>query len=155
MRKPLSVLAAAALAGTMVVTLSGTAFAAGNGGSAKPVKVTTCQVKSATAGITAAMALYLAGIPAGGSPATALKYIDQGSKIAASYQASQQVDTAAGLTSATQLTQPTAVKVKCNGKTKANFQYSIFLKDKTTGTTTAPLTTASGDALIKNGHWYV
>ena len=157
MRKPLSVLAVIALTGTMTVALAGTAGAKGGGGSTttttpKVAKVTTCQVKTAQQGITQAMTAFLTG----GSPAVSMKYIDQGSKIGQSYQESKDADTAAGLTSPSKPTYPTGVKAQCVGKTKANFTYDLYIKDLTTGTTTAPLgLNESGNALIKKGVWYV
>ena len=151
MRKPLSVLAVIALTGTMTVALAGTAGAKG-GGTPKVPKVTSCQVKTAQLGITQAMTAFLTG----GTPAVSMKYIDQGAKIGAAYQASKDADTAAGLTSPTKPTYPTGVKAQCVGKTKANFTYDLYLKDLTTGTTTAPLgLNESGNALIKKGVWYV
>ena len=155
MRKPLSVLAVIALTGTMTVALTGTAVAKGGGGSKstpKVPKVTSCQVKTAQLGITQAMTAFLTG----GAVTVAMKYIDQGAKIGAAYESSKAADTAAGLTSPTKPTYPISVKAQCTGKTKANFTYDLYLKDLTTGTTTAPLgLNASGNALIKKGVWYV
>lgn len=154
MRKPLSMLAVIALTGTMTVALTGTAFAKGGGGSSTPKvpKVTSCQTKTATLGITQAMTAFLSG----GSAAASMKYVDQGAKIGPSYVASQAADTAAGLTSPTKPTYPTGVKVQCTGKTKANFTYDLYIKDLTTGTTGAPLgLSENGDALIKKGVWYI
>jgi hypothetical protein len=153
MRKPLSVLAVIGLTGTMTVALTGTAFAAGTTTTTAPkiAKVTKCQTKTATPGITRALMSFLTG----GNAAAAMKYVDQGSKIGTSYEQSQAADTAAGLTSPQKPTLPEAVKVQCTGATKANFSYSLYFKDLTTGTTTAPLTTASGDALIKKGVWFI
>jgi len=157
MRKPLSVLAVIALTGTMTVALAGTAGAKGGGGSTttttpKPVKVTKCQTKTATQGITTAMTAFLTS----GNATGAMKYIDQGSKIAASYSQSQAADTAAGLTSPTKPSYPTGIKVQCTSKTAANFTFDLYVKDLTTGTTTAPLgLSENGNALIKKGTWYV
>jgi hypothetical protein len=154
MKKSVAVLAVAVLAGTMSAALAGPAGAKGGGGSTTTTtapKVTKCVTKTATQGITQAMNSFLSG-----NPAIAMKYIDQGAKIGASYQLSEQLDTAAGLTSATKLTLPINVKVTCKGSTKANFQYDLYMKDTTTGTTTPPLgLNQGGDALIKKGVWYV
>ncbi len=114
-------------------------------------KVTTCTKTTALKGITAAMDDFLSG-----NSAIAFTYVDQGAKIAPSYALSEQLDTAAGLTSPQTLTLPTQVTVKCTGKNKLTFTYGLYLKDKTTSTTGPPLgITEAGDALIEHGHWYI
>jgi hypothetical protein len=152
MKKSVAVLAVAVLAGTMSAALAGPAGAKSSPTTTTTVpKVTKCSSKTAVAGLTRAMNSFLSG-----NPAIAMKYIDQGDKIGASYQLSEQLDTAAGLTSATKMTLPINIKVTCTGATKANFQYDLYMKDTTTGTTTPPLgINQSGDALIKKGVWYV
>ena len=150
MKKAVAVLAVAVLAGTTSAVLAGPAGAKGTTPTTVP-KVTKCQTKTAVAGITQAMSSFLSG-----NPAIAMKYIDQGDKIGASYQLSEQLDTAAGLTSATKTTHPVSIKVTCKGSTKANFTYDLYMLDTTTGTTTPPLgLNQGGDALIKKGVWYV
>jgi hypothetical protein len=153
MKKSVAVLAVAVLAGTMGAALAGPAGAKGGGGTKTTTvrKVTKCVTKTAVAGITQAMNAFLSG-----DPTIAMKYVDQGAKIGASYQLSEQLDTAAGLTSATKLTLPINVKATCTGSTKANFTYDLYMKDKTTATTTAPLgLNEAGNALIKKGVWYI
>ena len=119
--------------------------------SPKSPKVTTCSAKTALQGITVAMDDFLSG-----NAAIFATYVDQGAKIGPSYTLSEQLDTAAGLTSPTMLTLPTQLKVKCNGKTTATFSYGLYLKDKTTSTTGPPLgITEAGDALIEHGHWFI
>ena len=150
MKKSVAVLAVAVLAGTMSAALAGPAGAKGTTPTTVP-KVTKCVSKTAVAGITQAMNDFLSG-----DPTIAMKYVDQGAKIGASYQLSEQLDTAAGLTSATKLTLPINVKATCKGATKANFTYDLYMKDKTTSTTTPPLgLNEAGDALIKKGVWYI
>jgi hypothetical protein len=152
MKKSVAVLAVAVLAGTVGTALAGPAGAKPGGSTTSTTvpKVTKCVSKTAVQGITQAMNAFLSG-----NQAIAMKYIDQGDKIGASYALSQQLDTAAGLTSATKLTLPVNIKVTCKG-TKANFSYDLYMKDTTTGTTTPPLgLNQGGDALIKKGVWYV
>jgi hypothetical protein len=150
MKKSVAVLAAAVLAGTMGAALAGPAGAKGTTPTTVP-KVTKCVTKTATAGITQAMTLVLAG-----DPTTAMKYVDQGAKLAASYNLSNQVDTQSGINNPAQLHLPTSIKVTCKGSTKANFTYDLFVKDKTTATTGPPLGLSfGGDALIKKGVWYI
>ena len=150
MKKSVAVLAVAMLAGTMSAALAGPAGAKGTTPTTVP-KVTKCVTKTAVAGITQAMNDFLSG-----DPTIAMKYVDQGAKIGASYQLSEQLDTAAGLTSATKATLPINIKATCKGSTKANFTYDLYMKDKTTSTTTPPLgLNEAGDALIKKGVWYI
>jgi hypothetical protein len=148
-------LGAAALGVTLALAAAVPAGAKGSGTTTtttpKSPKVTTCSTKTATQGITLAMDDFLSG-----NPAIFATYVDQGGKIGASYVLSQQLDTAAGLTSPTQLTLPTQLVVKCNGKHTATFSYGLYLKDKTTSTTGPPLgITEAGDALIVHGHWFI
>ncbi len=151
MRKILAVLAATALGATMAAAVAGPAGAKGTSPTKPVPKVTSCQTKTAIAGITQAMQAFLSG-----DPSIAMKYVDQGNLIGASYQLSEQLDTAAGLTSSTSLTLPTKIGVKCQGKTKATFTYDLYIKDKTTSTTGPPLgLNEAGDALIKKGVWYI
>ena len=158
MRKPISVLAALTLSGIMTVALTGTAVAKGGGGSTtsttvpKETKVTSCQAKSAQKDLTAALYVFLTG----GNATKSMQYIQNGSKIGQSYEQSQAADIAAGLTSASKPSLPTGVKVTCTSKTAANFTYDLYLKDLTTGTTTAPLgLNASGNAILKKGVWFI
>ena len=146
-------LGAAALGVAVALAAAAPAGAAGTTTTTTPKspKVTTCSTKTAVQGVTLAMDDFLSG-----DPSIAMKYVNQGALIGASYQLSEQLDTAAGLTSATSLTLPTKVGVKCEGKTKANFTYDLYIKDKTTSTTGPPLgLNEAGDALIVKGHWLI
>lgn len=154
MRKQwVAVLGTAALGAAMALAAAAPAGAAGTTTTTTPKspKVTTCSSKTALQGITVAMDDFLSG-----NANIFSTYVDQGAKIGPSYLLSEQLDTAAGLTSPTMLTLPIQVTVKCNGKHTATFTYGLYIKDKTTGTTGPPLgITEAGDALIKNGHWFI
>ncbi len=149
MKKSVAVLAVAVLAGTVGTALAGPAGAKSTPTTTVP-KVSKCQTKTAQAGITRSMTLVLTNAP------NATQYVDQGDKLAASYALSGQLDTAAGLNPPNQLHFPTKVTVTCKGSTKATFTYDLYVQDKTTSTTGAPLgLNFAGDALIKKGAWYV
>ena len=147
-------LAAAALGTVLALAAAVPAGAKGSGTTTtttpKSPKVTSCSVKTATQGITVAMNDFLSG-----NQAIAGTYVDQGAKIIPSYVLSSQLDAAAGLLPPHTVTLPTHVTVKCNGKNTATFTYGLYFKDLTTSTTGPPLETTGGDALIKNGHWFI
>jgi hypothetical protein len=146
MRKSIAAFAAVALGATMTVVA-----AAGTAGASAASKETKCSSSSAK-GIKKSWNQFL-GAP---TAAQKVKYVDQGAKIQDSVDKSNAAALAAGLTKPTQTNVSTSVTVTCNGKTKANFTFDLQFKDKTTGTTTPPLGLhQSGDAILKNGTWYI
>jgi len=148
-----TVLGTVALGAAIALAAAAPAGAAGTTTTTSPKspKVTTCSTKTAVQGITVAMDDFLSG-----NAAIFATYVDQAGKIGPSYLLSEQLDTAAGLTSPTMLTLPTMIQVKCNGKHTATFTYGLYIKDKTTSTTGPPLgITEAGDALIVHGHWFI
>ncbi|HEY6317164.1 MAG TPA: hypothetical protein VI462_04655 [Acidimicrobiia bacterium] len=156
MRKHWTAALGAAALGTVMALAAAVPAGAKGGGTTtttqpKSPKVTSCSTSTAKTGITVAMDDFLSG-----NSNLAFTYVDMGSKIAPSYALSEQLDTAAGLTSPTSITLPTMITVKCNGKHTLTFTYGLYLKDKTTSTTGAPLgITEAGDALIEHGHWFI
>ena len=154
MRKSLAVLAAVGLVATMAVAFAGPAGAKGSpgGGNKPPPKEKKCSAKTSSKGITFAFTQFLV------APAAAdkVKYVDNGAVLAQVVQQSAAAAAALGLTKPTQDTIPVSVKVQCTGKTAANFTFDLQFKDKTTGTTAAPLGLhQAGDAILKGGTWFI
>ncbi|HEV2311307.1 MAG TPA: hypothetical protein VGU73_12370 [Acidimicrobiia bacterium] len=156
MRKHWTAVLGAAVLGAALALAAAVPAGAKGGGSTSTTgvtspKVTSCSKSTALKGVTAAMDDFLSG-----NANIFSTYVDQGVKIGPSYLLSEQLDTAAGLTSPTTLTLPTAITIKCTGKNKLTFTYGLYLKDKTTSTTGPPLgITEAGDALIEHGHWFI
>jgi hypothetical protein len=157
MKKTLAVLTSVGLAAMMAVTLAGPAGAKGGptttapGGGKPPPKETKCS-SSSSKGVIYAMTGFLTG--ANGTAKVA--YVQNGAPLASVIDATFTAASAAGLTKPTQDDIPATVTVKCTGKTTASFTYDLQYRDKTTGTTQAPLGLHNaGGAVLVKGHWLV
>jgi hypothetical protein len=157
MKKTLEVLTSVGLAVMMAVSLAGPAGAKGGptttapGGGKPPPSEKACS-KSSTKGVVYAMNGFLTG-----SNGTAkVAFVQNGAPLASVLDATFQAASTAGLTKPTQDTVPATVTVKCTGKTAASFTYDLQYRDKTTGTTQAPLGLHNaGSAVLVKGHWLV
>jgi hypothetical protein len=116
-----------------------------------------CRPKTARRGIAAAFNQFLAA----SSAADQIRFVDQGAKIQAAVDRSDQLTLASGRDQSGREQPPLQevaanVTVTCTAKTTATFTYDLQIKRPSTGVTTPPLGLHQpGAAVLRRGTWYV
>jgi hypothetical protein len=150
-KQAVAAVVAVALGAPMALVLTATGVRAGAVTKATPT-VATCNPKTAANGIAAAFNQFLAAPTA----SEKLRFVDQGAKVEAAVDKSNQVTLTSGRSSPPLQDVAVNLKVTCTARSKATFAFDLQLRQSTTGATTPPLGLRQpGAAVLKKGTWFV